>query len=124
MPLPQELFRAHAIEAPIPVLPAHLARPDFQGRVVVEVVVSGGGGPISSMKMLESSDSSLARLTEATLARWRFRPFTDTSPKLKDALVSTRLIFYFSAKAGRGYTTDAVFEILERDRRRYEDAKK
>jgi hypothetical protein len=122
-PIQQELFRYHASDAPLPVLPAHFGRTDFEGRVVVEAVVSGGGGALSSLKVIEASDAALAPATTSALSKWRFRPFSDTSPKLKDILLSSRLIFYFSVKTGRANVTDAVFEILERDRRRSEENK-
>jgi len=115
--LSQEIVRYHAIEAPLPVFPAHSGQTDFERRVVVTIVVNSGGGSVSSIKVVESSDASLAQATESALAQWRFSSFSATPPKL----LSTRLVFYFTMKSGHGYVTDAAFEILERDRKRYEE---
>jgi hypothetical protein len=120
VPIPEELFRQHAIDAPIPAFPVHSGRTNFEGRVVVAVAVTGRGGQISTLKVLESPDASFARATEVALSRWRFRPFTDTGPALTSLLLSARLVFYFSSKGGREHVTDAVFEVLEHDRRRSE----
>jgi hypothetical protein len=122
--LPQELLRFHAIEAPLPVFPAHFGPRDFQGRVVVNVVVPERGGSIASLKVLESSDPSLVTVTESALARWRFSSFANTQDVSHPAavnglLLSTWLVFYFTVKDGQQHITDAAFEMLERDRKRY-----
>jgi len=126
--MPPEFIRHYAVEAPLPVFPAHLGRADFNGRVVVEVVISEGGGPISSVKVLESTVPALASATASALARWRFAPFADAGTSGRGRPggrpLSTRLVFYFAVKAGHGYVTDAALEMLDLDRKRHEESQR
>jgi hypothetical protein len=85
-------------------------------------VEGGGGAPVSTV-ILEPSDSPLGAAAVAAVDKWRFRAFLGANGKLLAKEVSSRLVFYFSVRNSGTKVLDAVLQVLEEDRVRYERRK-
>ena len=87
-----------AVERPMPTYPPESLRAGRQGVVVTEIRV--GDGRMRSVTVLQAPDDRVAAEVTKALMQWTFRPIY--APGGAQAIVRSKLVFYFAIREGRG----------------------
>lgn len=94
------VLRSRALLVVRPAYPADSLRRGLGGAAVAEVIISTAG-TVEHVSVLEAPSEPIAKSVADAVARWRFRPFSQTP-----TIVTAKLTFYFVLSATRGSVLD------------------